>query len=456
MAVTKIKPIRGTVNKAIDYILNPAKTDDCLLVSSYACSANSFAAQEFEWTREAAKQHGMPDVKVLARHLIQSFEEGEVTPKQAHKIGQQFADELLKGNYEYVLATHIDKGHIHNHIIFNAVSFTNHHAYRSNKKSYHELMSISDRICEENGLFVVPPSLNKGKDYKEYTESVRGTSWKQKLRQTIDKCIVTAKDFDDFMRLMQDNGYEIKTGKYISFRAAGQERFTRAKTIGDNYTKERIKERIKGHARRRISLQPERRGVSLVIDIQNSINARQSKGYEQWAKVFNLQQAAKTLNFLAENGLVTYSDLQSKHAEVLNEFSRVGDKLKDVEARIRSNGLVVKNMRNYYKLRPMHTAYLKSRNKAEYSEKHVAELMIFDAAKRALKEIYGDKKWQSLQALQEERQELLAEQKRLYDERTKLKDKAKEFAVIKENIDTLLCMGDSEKAECDRLHNEIT
>ena len=173
--------------------------------------------------------------KVIARHLIQSFDVGEVTPKQAHEIGKQFADEWLKGKYEYVIATHIDKGHCHNHIIFNAVNYVDFHAYRSNKQTYRQMRQLSDEICKEHGLSVIPPSQSKGMSYKEYTEAKRGTSWKQKLKQTIDRCVITAKDYDEFLKMMQDAGYEIKTGKYISFRAEGQERFTRAKTIGENY-----------------------------------------------------------------------------------------------------------------------------------------------------------------------------------------------------------------------------
>jgi hypothetical protein len=231
MAVTKIKPIRGTVNKALAYILDPKKTDDQLYVSSFGCAASDAAAKEFEWTRNLAVQRGMQMPKVIARHLIQSFDVGEVTPEQAHEIGKQFADEWLKGKYEYVIATHIDKGHCHNHIIFNAVNFVDYHAYRSNRRTYREMRQLSDEICKEHGLSVIPPSQSKGMDYKEYTEAKRGTSWKQKLKQTIDRCIITAKDYDEFLKLMQEAGYEIKTGKYISFRAEGQERFTRAKTI---------------------------------------------------------------------------------------------------------------------------------------------------------------------------------------------------------------------------------
>lgn len=282
MAVTKIKPIRGTVNKALAYILDPAKTDDQLYVSSFGCAASDAAAKEFEWTRNLAAQQGMQMPKVIARHLIQSFDIGEVTPEMAHEIGKQFADEWLKGKYEYVIATHIDKGHCHNHIIFNAINFVDYHAYRSNKRTYREMRQLSDEICKEHGLSVIPPSQSKGMDYKEYTEAKRGTSWKQKLKQTIDRCIITAKDYDEFLKLMQEAGYEIKTGKYISFRAEGQERFTRAKTIGDNYTEERIKERIQGRGNRKRQMQTSRRGISLISDIQERIQLIGSKGYEHY------------------------------------------------------------------------------------------------------------------------------------------------------------------------------
>ena len=181
MAVTKIKAIRGTLSKAIAYILNPEKTDEKLLVSSYGCASET-AAREFEWTRKIAEQKGMTPVRIIARHVIQSFEIGEVTPELAHEIGKQFADEILGGKYEYVIATHIDKGHCHNHIIFNAVNYVDFHAYRSNKRTYRELRQLSDEICKEHGLSVIPPSQNKGMDYKEYTEAKRGTSWKQKLK----------------------------------------------------------------------------------------------------------------------------------------------------------------------------------------------------------------------------------------------------------------------------------
>ena len=261
------------MSKAIAYILNPEKTDEKLLVSSYGCASET-AAREFEWTRKIAEQKGMNPVRIIARHVIQSFEIGEVTPELAHEIGKQFADEILGGKYEYVLTTHIDKDHVHNHLIFNAVDFVDYHAYKSYKRIYYDMREISDRLCKENGLSVIPPSQNKGMGYKEYTEAKRGTSWKQKLKQTIDRLVITAKDYDDFLRLMQEAGYEIKTGKYISFRAEGQERFTRSKTIGENYTEERIKERIAGRTPRRSQRQATPKGISLIGDIQEQMCIR--------------------------------------------------------------------------------------------------------------------------------------------------------------------------------------
>ena len=438
MAVTKIKPIRGTVNKALAYILDPKKTDDELYVSSYGCAASDAAAKEFEWTRNLAVQQGMQMPKVIARHLIQSFDVGEVTPEQAHEIGKQFADEWLKGKYEYVIATHIDKGHCHNHIIFNSVNYVDFHAYRSNKQTYRQMRQLSDEICKEHGLSVIPPSQSKGMSYKEYTEAKRGTSWKQKLKQTIDRCVITAKDYDEFLKMMQDAGYEIKTGKYISFRAEGQERFTRAKTIGENYTEERIKERIQGRNPRKRQMQIGRKGISLIGDIQERIKLINSKGYEHKAKLTILKEAARTLNYLTENNLLQYADLEKKVKDIHSSYARTGEELKSVEARLREIQPLIKNISNYQKLKPVYDAYMKAKDKTAFRAKHEAELVIFEAAKSTLLAMQGDKKLPSLKSLQAEQQRLLEDQQRLYDERAKLKKEARVIDTMKANVDDFL------------------
>ena len=437
MAVTKIKAIRGTLSKAIAYILNPEKTDEKLLVSSYGCASET-AAREFEWTRKIAEQKGMNPVRIIARHVIQSFEIGEVTPELAHEIGKQFADEILGGKYEYVLTTHIDKDHVHNHLIFNAVDFVDYHAYKSYKRIYYDMREVSDRLCKENGLSVIPPSQNKGMGYKEYTEAKRGTSWKQKLKQTIDRLVITAKDYDDFLRLMQEAGYEIKTGKYISFRAEGQERFTRSKTIGENYTEERIKERIAGRTPRRSQRQTTPKGISLIGDIQERIRLIDSKGYEHKAKLTILKEAARTLNYLTENNLLQYADLEKKVEDVHSSYDRTGKELKGVEARLREVQPLIKNISNYQRLKPVYDAFQKAKDKPSFKAKHEAELVIFEAARSTLLAMQGDEKLPSLKTLQAEQQRLLEEQQRLYDERVKLKKEVKQIETIKSNVDTFL------------------
>ena len=451
MAVTKIKAIRGTLSKAIAYILNPEKTDEKLLVSSYGCASET-AAREFEWTRRIAGQKGMNPVRIIARHVIQSFEIGEVTPELAHEIGKQFADEILGGKYEYVLTTHIDKDHVHNHLIFNAVDFVDYHAYKSYKRIYYDMREVSDRLCKENGLSVIPPSQNKGMSYKEYTEAKRGTSWKQKLKQTIDRLVITAKDYDDFLRLMQEAGYEIKPGKYISFRAEGQERFTRSKTIGENYTEERIKERIAGRTPRRNRRQTVPKGISLIGDIQERIRLIDSKGYEYKAKLTILKEAARTLNYLTENNLLQYADLEKKVEDVHSSYDRTGKELKGVEARLREVQPLIKNISNYQRLKPVYDAFQKAKDKPSFKAKHEAELVIFEAARSTLLAMQGDEKLPSLKTLQAEQQRLLDEQQRLYDERAKLKKEVKQIETIKSNVDTFL----APSADHDRDHLRST
>lgn len=439
------------MSKAIAYILNPEKTDDKLLVSSYGCASET-AAREFEWTRKIAEQKGMNPVRIIARHVIQSFEIGEVTPELAHEIGKQFADEILGGKYEYVLTTHIDKDHVHNHLIFNAVDFVDYHAYKSYKRIYYDMREVSDRLCKENGLSVIPPSQNKGMGYKEYTEAKRGTSWKQKLKQTIDRLVITAKDYDDFLRLMQEAGYEIKTGKYISFRAEGQERFTRSKTIGENYTEERIKERITGRTPRRNRRQTVPKGISLIGDIQERISLIDSKGYEYKAKLTILKEAARTLNYLTENNLLQYADLEKKVEDVHSSYDRTGKELKGVEARLREVQPLIKNISNYQRLKPVYDAFQKAKDKPGFKAKHEAELVIFEAARSTLLAMRGDEKLPSLKTLQAEQQRLLEEQQRLYDERAKLKKEVKQIETIKSNVDTFL----APSADHDRDHLRST
>lgn len=431
MAVTKIHPIKSTLKKALDYIENPDKTDDKLLVSSYGCSYET-ADIEFEMLLAQAFKKG----NNLAHHLIQSFEPGETTPEQAHEIGRQLADEVLQGKYPYVLTTHIDKGHVHNHLIFCAVDMVNQRKYISNRQSYAYIRRTSDRLCRENGLSVVKPGQGKGKSYAEWDAQRRGQSWKAKLKIAIDAAIPQAKDFDDFLRLMELQGYEIKRGKFISFRAHGQERFTRCKTLGEQYTEEAIARRIAGLA---VDRGPKRvqKGVTLRIDLESSIQAQQSAGYARWAKLHNLKQAAKTLNFLTEHGIDQYADLESRVDEISAANDEAAAALKTAERRLGEMAVLIKNITTYKQTRPVALEYRRAKDKAGFRREHESQLILYEAAAKALKDA-GVTKLPDLAALKAEYRKLDEEKERLYEKYGEVKKELQEYGIIKQNVDSIL------------------
>ena len=484
MAVTKIKPIKSTLSKALDYIQNPDKTDGKMLVSSFGCSYET-ADIEFGYTLAQAIEKGnnlafhliqsfepgevdcekahaigkqLADAVTkgqheyvltthidkgnnLAHHLIQSFEPGEVDYEKAHEIGKQLADAVTKGQHEYVLTTHIDKGHIHNHIIFCAVNFVDYHKYNSNKRSYYGIRNMSDKLCRENGLSVVVPGKgSKGKSYAEYQAEKVGTSWKGKLKIAVDTLIPQVASFEELLQRLQAAGYEIKPGKYISCRAPGQERFTRLKTLGTDYTEEAIRERIEGKRTKAAKAPKEQRGVSLLIDIENSIKAQESRGYEQWAKIHNLKLAAKTMNFLTEHKIEQYADLISRIEEINAENVKTADALKSVEKRLADMAVLMKHVTTYQKTKPVYEAYRRAKDKDAYRAKQESSLILHEAAVKTLKAA-GVTKLPNLAAMQEEYGKLQAQKEALYADYGKLKKQVKEYDVIKQNIDNILRQG---------------
>ena len=430
MAVTKTHPIKSTLKAAIDYILDPEKTDGKLLASSFGCGLET-ADIEFAWTREAAGERGTH----LGRHLIQSFKVGETTPEEAHKIGQELAEKILGGKYEYVLTTHVDKGHLHNHLIFNAVSFVDYKKYHSNKQSYHFIRRTSDRICAAHGLSVVQPGEDRGKSYKEYTAEKQGTSYKAKLKAAVDLLIPQVKDFEELLSRLEAAGYEIKRGKYISCRAAGQERFTRLKTLGAAYAEAAIEERIKGVYAAKLRTLPRDDGrIRLIADIESRIKAGQS---EQGAKISYLKQAAKTVNFLTENKIEYYSDLESKVADLTAAYEQAGQAIKEAEKRLTDLSLLIKHSATYRQLKPLYEQYRKSSDKEKFLRGHESEIILFEAAAKALKEM-GVAKLPDTAKLKTEYAALSEKKTRLYGEYKQARKQMEEYGIIKRNVDSIL------------------
>ena len=428
MAVTKTHPIKSTLKAAIDYICNPAKTDDSLLISSYGCSAET-ADIEFAWTR----RHAIDKGENLGRHLIQAFAPGEVTPEEAHQIGLELAKELLGGKYEFVLTTHIDRGHIHNHVIWNAVSFADHKHYHSNKRSYYEIRRASDRLCKEHGLSVIVPGQEKGKSYIEHQAVRNGTSYKAKLKSAIDRLLPACINLEDLLRRLQEEGYEIRRGKYISCRASNQERFTRLKTLGVDYTEETLAARIAGRIRpsKRPKVQDGR--IQRIAVIQGN----QSPGLQHWAKLQKLKEGAKTLNYLAEHGIDSYEALDNKLAELNAAVDVSLVAIKAVEGRIAELNLIAKYAATYRKCRPVYNRYRKSDDKEKFLRGHESEIILFEAAARELKRL-GAVPLPVAEKLEGELSELTVQKETLYAQYTAAKRQAKEYDTIKRNLDILL------------------
>jgi len=430
MAVTKTHPIKSTLKAAIDYICDPSKTDGKLLVSAYGCTAET-ADIEFGWTR----RHAINRVYNynLGRHLIQAFSPGEVSAEEAHEIGMQLAKEILGGKYEFVLTTHVDKGHIHNHLIFNAVSFVDHKHYHSNKRSYHFIRRTSDRLCQEHGLSVIVPGQDKGKSYIEHTAAKTGTSYKEKLKAAIDRLIPACKDLEDLLFRLQQEGYEIKRGKYISCRASDQERFTRLKTLGIDYTEEAISSRIAGGSRP--SRKPKQRDdkIKQLIDIQS----KQGAGLQHWAKLQNLKEAAKTVNFLTEHSIGSYEELENKLAALTDTRDRSLASIKAAESRIADLSLIAKYATTYRKYKPLYDKYKRSPDKEKFLRGHESKIILFEAAARELKRL-GAVPLPSADRVNGELAELTARKDTLYAEYNASKQQLREMETIKQNIDALL------------------
>ena len=432
MAVTKTHPIKSTLKSAIDYICNPEKTDGKLLVSSYGCVAET-ADIEFSWTRCHAIDKGTN----LGRHLIQAFQPGEVTPEQAHEIGMELAKEILGGKYEFVLTTHIDKDHVHNHLIFNAVSFADHKHYHSNKRSYHDIRRTSDRLCKEHGLSVIIPGQDKGKSYIEHQDTQNGISYKAKLKAAIDRLLPACSDLEELLRRLQREGYEIKRGKYISARAPDQERFTRLKTLGVDYTEEALAARIAGQSRP--SHQPKQRNgkISLLIDIQNNIKAQQSAGYRRWATIENLKRIADTSNFLTEHGIGSYEELLDRCEAASASVARLKADLRDTRAKIDELALKMKHVSTYRQLKPIYNRYKASRDKEKFLRGHESEIILFEAAARECKRL-GAVPLPATERMQAEMDELNVRKAALKAELQKAQREEQDYAAMRRNVEDFL------------------
>ena len=434
MAITKIHPIKATLNLAIDYITNTKKTDEQILISTNKCHPAS-AHTQFLKRREAQNTRG----NVLARHLIQSFLPGETTPEIAHQIGLELCEKILKGEYEFILSTHIDKGHIHNHIIFNNVNMATGKCYQSNKRSYHQIRYQSDKLCKEHNLSVIDEYYERfkkkyktnGKSWYENEQSQKGNSWKSRLQFDIDRMIKQSKDWAEFIQKMTELGYEIKHGKHIAFKQKGKERFTRSKTIGEDYTEERLKERILENANQKTFTVKKR--VGNIIDIANNPKIQQSKGYEYWATKHNLKVASDTVLSMREKGFQSLAQLDNSIKKSADKRQSLQEKIKKLEEKIETLSLSMEQVHTVNKYCQIYQEYKKNPGDKDFVREHKPEILLYENALEALKKSYS--KMPNSKQLFEKLEDLNQKKNTLFKEYSSAKSEMNELYQIRKNYE---------------------
>lgn len=442
MAVTNIHPIRTTLAKAIAYIMNPDKTEKGLYVSSYNCSEDfQKAANEFLTIRSCGSGKGT----VLAQHIYQSFKGKEVTPELAIKIGEKLAKRFLKGKFQYIIATHINNNNIHNHIIFNNVSFEDLKTfeYTENRggKSWENLRNISDEICREHGLSVIEnPQKSKGKCYYEWQQDLLGKSWKSKLRSVIDEVIMESNNFDDFLEKIRSKNIEcVYTPQNvikIKFRMPNQERFTRGKTLGWYYDEPQIRKRIEQYIFLKTGISG-RNVHTKIIDTSNEI-FQTSKGLLNWAEIKNMQEVSRLINFLSTHQITSEQELESKAASTYNNRMIIVAQLNQTQGQIDNLSDQIKLLRMYKKYKPIYDGYRRNGMNKKYKKENASAIGKYESVVKNLMVLYPNKKLPNIESLERERTALITQRTELNETYKEIVAELKEIEFSRNSLNEYL------------------
>ncbi len=452
MATTRLMPLHtgkgrdvGTaISDIIDYVENPEKTDYGRLITGYECDSRTADAEFLFSKRQYAaltgRTRGADDV--IAYHLRQSFVPGEITPEEANRIGCELAKRFTNGNHAFIVCTHIDKHHIHNHIIWNSTSLDCTRKFRNFWGSTRAVRRLNDTLCIENGLSIVENPKRHGKSYNKWLSDQAKPSNRELLRVAIDVALVQKPaDFDALLKLLRNAGYEVKTGKVFALRGKNQKRFVRLDTLGNGYGEAELRAVLSGEKARKprkkiIRPMPEKR-VNLLVDIQAKLRAGKGAGYERWAKVFNLKQMAQAVNYLTEHNLLEYDALAAKTALAVAPYNELSAQIKAAEKRLAEIAVLKTQIINYAKTRDTYVAYRKAGYSKKFLSEHESDILLHKAAKKAFDEL-DVKRLPTVKSLQTEYVSLLAEKKAAYADYRMARDEMKELLTVKANVDRLL------------------
>lgn len=457
MATTRIIPMHKNKGKTIlqslsdrtEYVMNPDKTDERELVSAYECSPETvdvdfmIAKQEYQNITGREIKHGRD---VIAYQVRQAFYPGEITPEDANRLGYELAMEFTNGQHQFIVATHIDKAHIHNHIVFNSTTLDCTHKFVNYKNSADALRDISDKQCLENGYSVITEPSENGKTYAEWNAEQSGTSWKEQLRKNILEQISGCQDFEEFLKRMVSLGYEIKQGKHIAFQAPGQKRFTRMKSLGEDFTEAKIKDLILSYQEKEEKVENAldqkdaslyKQDIPYLIDIQKKLSEGKGKGYENWAKRFNLKANAEALLMLHDHRVTSLEQLNDILENKSFEFNQISNQMKQTEEKMRQIKKMKKAMMDYGRTREVYATYRKNGKSEDYYEEHRAEIMVHLAAKKVFDES-GLKTLPKMKMLNTQYEELSAIRKNQYEIYREKRADLQNWQAVKQNISSML------------------
>ena len=460
MAATRLIPLHENKGKTVsqclkdrvDYAKNGEKTEEGEYVTAYECNPEIVDQEFYSSRNEYLKDHRLAGGDVIAYQIRQSFKPGEVTPEEANAIGYELAMKFTKGRHAFIVATHTDKAHIHNHIIFNSTNLSCDRKFKNFFLSSFVIQRISDGLCLEHGLSVIKPKPYR--DRTKRTDYPKRESYRDAIRDAIDRSLSrNPKDMEELFRMLEEESYQIRRGKNPAIKGKEQKRFIRFRSLGDGYTDKDLEKTIAGEMDHDPEIRKKNQGgkpeknVDLLIDIQAKLAQGKGAGYERWAKVYNVKQIAKALLFLEEHGIRDLDALSARAKEASDKFSELSATIKSSEKRMAEIVALKTHNLNYSKTREIYVAYRKSGYSKKFFEEHREEITLHKAAKQAFTELNVEK-LPTIKQLNEEYAELLARKKEAYREYRQAKQDMTDFATAKYDIERFLNIErEAEKAE---------
>ena len=433
----KGKSVAACLKSRTDYAQNPDKTQQGELVSSYECSPLTVDEEFMLSKRQYELVTGRRQKSdVIAYQIRQSFKPGEITAEEANKVGYELAMRFTKGKYAFIVATHTDREHIHNHIIYNSTALDSTRKFRDFLLSGLAVQRLSDLICLEHQLSVI--------EIKPYRERQKRTLYppresnRDKLCAVIDNILLNEKptDFEAFLQKLEQQGYEIKRGKHTSVKGTRQKRFIRFRTLGAGYSEDEIKAVIAREAEHRPHQKqpPKEQPFHLLVDIQAKLSEGKSEGYARWAKRYNLKEMSKTLIFLQENKIGSIEEMQERVNAATAQYHELGDSIKAAEQRMAEIAVLRAHIVNYARTRPVYDAYRKAGYSKKFLEEHREQITLHRAAKNAFDEA-NLKKLPKVKELDAEYSALLSQKKAAYPAYRKARDEMQELKKAQKNVE---------------------